>query len=267
MRSKASFRGHPVHPALIPFPLAFLLGAFAFDVVGVWLDRPALWTTGAHLALAGVIAGLVAAVPGVIDYWYTVPPRSTGKTRARKHALVNVSAIALFALARWIRGDATIQPDTVLIGAEGLGAGLLLMGGWMGGTLVSRNQISVDHRYANAGKWVEESVPTAAAGAPLRIDARDLGVNQMRLLHIGGRRIVLGRTEDGYVAFDDRCTHRGGSLAGGVLICGTVQCPWHGSQFDVATGAVQAGPAAENIRAYRVETADDKLEIYGAAAD
>lgn len=263
MRSKASFRGHPSHPALIPFPLAFLIGAFVFDVLGVWLDGPALWTTGAHLAVAGVIAGLVAAIPGIIDYVYTVPPRSTGKSRARKHALVNGSALVLFALARWIRGDATVQPDALLLGAEGLGAGLLLMGGWMGGTLVSRNQISVDHRYADAGKWSDESARAPAPGEALTIDAGDLEVDQMRLLRVGGKRIVLGRTEDGYVAFDDRCTHRGGSLAGGVMICGTVQCPWHGSQFDAATGAVKAGPAEQAITSYRVEGADGKLRIHG----
>ena len=50
----------------------------------------------------------------------------------------------------------------------------------------------------------------------------ELQVDQMKLLHIGGKRIVLARTEDGYVAFDDRCTHKGGSLAGGVMVCGTV---------------------------------------------
>lgn len=265
MRSKANFRGHPSHPALIPFPLAFLLGAFAFDVLGVWLNRPALWTTGAHLAFVGVIAGLVAAVPGIVDYVYTVPPRSTGKSRARKHGLVNAGALLLFALARWVRGDAAVQPDVPLLAAEGIGAGLLLIGGWMGGTLVSRNQISVDHRYANAGKWSDETVETPAAGAPVIVDPADLEVNQMRLLRVGGKRIVLGRTEEGYVAFDDRCPHRGGSLAGGVMICGTVQCPWHGSQFDAATGALAAGPAEESIPAYRVDADGGELRIYGLA--
>lgn len=265
MRSKASFRGHPSHPGLIPFPFAFLIGAFLFDLGGVWFDRPSLWTTGAHLAVAGVIAGLIAAVPGIIDYVYTVPPKSTGKKRATKHALVNVTALVLFALARWLRGDATMQPDGFLIGAEAAGAGLLLVGGWMGGTLVNRNQIGVDHRYANAGKWSDESLDAPATGETVSVDAGGLELNQMRLLRVGGKRIVLGRTEDGYVAFDDHCTHRGGSLAGGVLICGTVQCPWHGSQFDTATGAVKAGPAKESIAAYRVEADGRKLRIHGIA--
>ena len=67
MRSRASIKGHPIHPALIPFPFAFLVGALAFDAAGVVMDRPAFWTTGAYLAVAGVGAALVAAIPGFID--------------------------------------------------------------------------------------------------------------------------------------------------------------------------------------------------------
>jgi nitrite reductase/ring-hydroxylating ferredoxin subunit len=35
-------------------------------------------------------------------------------------------------------------------------------------------------------------------------------------------------------------------------MCGTVQCPWHGSQFDVQSGEVKAGPAEQNIETYDV---------------
>jgi nitrite reductase/ring-hydroxylating ferredoxin subunit len=83
--------------------------------------------------------------------------------------------------------------------------------------------------------------------------ASELQPDQMKLLHIGNQRIVLARTEQGFVAFEDHCTHRGGSLADGVLICGTVQCPWHGSQFDVRAGALKSGPAGEGIHVYQVE--------------
>ena len=63
------------------------------------------------------------------------------------------------------------------------------------------------------------------------------------------------------MAFDDRCTHRGGSLAGGVLIGHTVQCLWHGSQFNVDTGKVECGPAKAAIGCYRVETKEGKVRI------
>jgi nitrite reductase/ring-hydroxylating ferredoxin subunit/uncharacterized membrane protein len=259
VRSKASFRGHPIHPAIIPFPFAFLYGAFLADVAGRLAGRPLWWTIGAHLAVAGIVTALVAAVPGFIDYLYTVPPRSTGKRRATRHMLANLSAVALFAAAWWMRGSFDAMPGTTPLVLEALAAALLTAGGWMGGVLVNRNQIGVDHRYAGAGKWREESVDTKP-GKPVAVARSDeLRVNQMKLIHAGDRRIVLARTEQGYVAFDDHCTHRGGSLAGGVLICGTVQCPWHGSQFDARTGDVKAGPAKERIATYRVEQRDDEV--------
>jgi nitrite reductase/ring-hydroxylating ferredoxin subunit/uncharacterized membrane protein len=252
MRSKASFRGHPIHPALIPFPFAFLYGAFLFDLAGRLAERPSWWTTGAYLSLVGIVAALVAAVPGFIDYFTTVPPKSSGKKRATKHMLVNLGAVILFAAAWAIRGDSAAVPGFAVLGLEGLGLALLTAGGWMGGVLVNRNQIGVDHRYARAGKWKEERIRPQSGQPAVVARADELKVDQMKLIHLDGRRIVLARTEGGYVAFEDRCTHKGGSLAGGVMIGGVVQCPWHGSQFDCRSGAVKAGPAETPITSYRV---------------
>jgi nitrite reductase/ring-hydroxylating ferredoxin subunit len=204
---------------------------------------------------------LVAAVPGFIDYVYTVPPRSTGKRRATRHLLANLSAVALFAIAWWLRGSADAQPEVTQLALEAAGAALLGAGGWMGGVLVNRNQIGVDHRYAGAGKWREVSVDAQPGKPAIAARSDELQVNQMKLVRAGDRRIVLARTEQGYVAFDDHCTHRGGSLAGGVLICGTVQCPWHGSQFDARTGEVKAGPAKEGIGIYDVEERGGEIRV------
>jgi nitrite reductase/ring-hydroxylating ferredoxin subunit len=84
----------------------------------------------------------------------------------------------------------------------------------------------------------------------------------MKLLRVGSRRIVVARTADGYAAFDDRCTHRGGPLSDGVLACGVVQCPWHGSQFDVRTGDVRHGPATSGIETYEVDVRDGRIRVH-----
>jgi nitrite reductase/ring-hydroxylating ferredoxin subunit/uncharacterized membrane protein len=220
---------------LIPFPFAFLAGAFLFDLAGRITRNQDLSRTGRHLTAAGIGAGLLAAVPGVVDYFGSVPPKSSAKDRATKHAVANVTGLALFAASLFSRRGNHATAGTLT--AQAAGVGMLGVGGWMGGTLVYRNQIGVDHRYADAGTWKENTT-------------RDLEVNQMALIHADGERVVVARTEDGYRAFDDRCTHRGGPLSDGVLICGTVQCPWHGSQFDVTTGAVKCGPAERNIATY-----------------
>jgi nitrite reductase/ring-hydroxylating ferredoxin subunit/uncharacterized membrane protein len=237
---------------LIPFPLAFLAGAFVFDAVGWVLDVPSLWITGSYLSLAGIGTAILAALPGLIDYLYTVPPNSSAKARATKHMAAMLSVVALFALAAWIRGGTTVRPELVALGLEAIGLAVLAVGGYMGGTLVTRNLIGVDHRYAHAGRWRDETIERQPK-QPLVVATHDeLKIDQMKLLRIGDKRIVLARTEEGYVAFDDRCTHKGGSLAGGVLVCGTVQCLWHGSQFDVSSGKVKAGPTRQSIHVYDV---------------
>jgi nitrite reductase/ring-hydroxylating ferredoxin subunit len=201
----------------------------------------------------------VAALPGFIDYFTTVPPKSSGHERATRHMLLNLTTVVLFAAGAWLRRGSGVPPSDLVLALEAVGTVLLTIAGYLGGTLVSRNQISVDHRYAGAGRWRDEGAERRDGGAVVAATADELKVDQMKLVRVDGKRIVLARTDDGYVAFDDGCTHKGGSLADGAMICGTVQCPWHGSQFDARTGAVKAGPATKGIASYRVEVRDGKV--------
>ena len=262
MRSRASFKAHPLHPALIPFPFAFLTGSTVFDLAFLVTRSAPLTMTAAHLTLAGIAAGLLAAIPGTIDYLYTVPPDSSAKARATKHAGGNVVALVLFGVAFALR-DENWAAGAVTVTLEALGAGLMAYSGWLGGTLVTRNLISVDHRYADKGRWQEVTL-TGRPGEEITVaETSDLKDGQMKLLHVNGRRIALARTADGFHAVDDGCTHRGGSLAGGVLIGHTVQCLWHGSQFDVRNGAVECGPATKGVRCFdvRVDNGNVLLRI------
>jgi nitrite reductase/ring-hydroxylating ferredoxin subunit/uncharacterized membrane protein len=260
MKSKAVVMGHPLHPMLIPFPFAFLAGAVGFDIAAWWFDVPAWWETASRLLILGVGTGLVAAIPGLVDYLFVVPPESSAKKRATLHLACMGSALILF-LGSWLlRPAGGAAPGVALVGLELLGLVVLSTGGWMGGTLVYRNQIAVDHRYAGAGKWIEETMP-ATGGVVVVARANELSLNQMKLVHAEGRRIAVGCTEKGYAAFADRCTHRGGPLADGALICGVVQCPWHGSQFDVATGEVKEGPAKKAIATWKTEKDKDKITV------
>ena len=257
MRSRAHIKTHPLHPILIPFPIAFFTGTLVFDLLGIIYEKDTFQTTAYYLLVSGIAMALIAAIPGLIDFLFTVPPNSSAKKRASSHAVINLCMVALFSLALIIRADGDQLSGWVLI-LEGLGFILMNIAGWMGGTLVHRNQIGVDPRYAFAGKWKEEHLTAADDRVDLgRCD--DLKRDQMKLVHVAGRRIVIGRSENGIVAFEDRCTHKGGSLAAGAMICGTVQCPWHGSQFDVVKGTVKAGPAKKPIATYRVENINDVM--------
>jgi nitrite reductase/ring-hydroxylating ferredoxin subunit/uncharacterized membrane protein len=261
MRSKASIDGHPVHPALIPFPFAFLTGSYLFDVGGRFLDKPAWWTTGYHLALAGLATSVAAAIPGFIDYARTVPPKSSGRKRATQHMVLVLGAVVAFAAATLFRRSAASEPSYTILAIETIGAILLMAGGSLGGTLVFRDQISVDHRYPANTTWREATVEMDGYGWVDAATTTELGIDQMKLLRIDDQRVVLARTRTGYVAFDDACTHEGGSLAGGTMVCGTVQCPWHGSQFDTRSGCVRAGPAERSLDVYEVAESEGVVRV------
>ena len=257
MKSKASIDGHPIHPILISFPIAFFSGTLLFDFLAFINDSPVLWDVGFYLELAGILAAIAAAIPGLVDYIFTVPPASSAKKRAARHGLTNTSMLILFAVAFYYRQREEVLVP-VLLGLETVGFVLLLIAGWMGGTLVYKNQIAVVNRYAHSGKWKEQYI-TGNSSEQAVAEKDELKLNQLKLVHWQGKRIVIGRTEEGHVAFDDRCTHTGGSLAAGMMICGTVQCPWHGSQFDVKTGLMKAGPGSEKINTYNLIEKDGKI--------
>src|SRR5207244_2298095 len=197
MRSSAHLSGHPLHPMLVGFPVAYLLGSACIDLWASATDRPSWFRTARHLNALGLGSALLAAIPGLVDYVFAVPPKSSAQKRATDHMFANLSALGLFAAARAGRGEDGTRPSLWGIAAELCGSGLLAAAGWMGGTLVYRNQIAVDHRYANAGKWRSDTIvaePEPAAVVDVGA-ADELQVDQMKLLHVGRRRIVLARTE------------------------------------------------------------------------
>ncbi|RFM26334.1 DUF2231 domain-containing protein [Deminuibacter soli] len=259
MQSKANIKGHPLHPILIVFPVAFFTGTLFFDCWGAFSDHAPYFDTAYHLQVLGIFTALVAAVPGFIDYLRVVPPESSAKKRATSHGLLNIGMTIMFSIACIYRQSLNAH-ITVLLLLETAGFACMAIAGWMGGTLVYRNQIAVHNLYAEAGKWKEELIDTPGKSFVVAASG-ELKVNQLKLVIINGKRIAIGKTAEGYVAFDDHCSHKGGSLADGAMICGTVQCPWHGSQFSVTTGAVKAGPAKEAIPVYPVSEHDGKVYV------
>jgi uncharacterized membrane protein/nitrite reductase/ring-hydroxylating ferredoxin subunit len=259
MRSRASIKSHPIHPMLVAFPIGLLVGSFVFDLLGLWRDSQTLWTTGWYCIIAGLASAVVTAIPGVIDLFSVVPPNSSARKRGYTHGILNGLVILVFVAEAAHRGSPDVRPDSMAVTLSLVGIVLLACSGWLGGTLVYRNQIGVDHRYANAGSWRE--VELQDWNAPV-CKTSDLLEGQLMLADIQGTRVAVGRCAEGIVAFQDRCTHKGGPLSDGALIGCTVQCPWHGSQFDVHSGRVVAGPAEERILIFDVVTRGDDVFVY-----
>jgi nitrite reductase/ring-hydroxylating ferredoxin subunit len=91
----------------------------------------------------------------------------------------------------------------------------------------------------------------AGEGAPLK-------ENEFRISDVPpGSVLLMGDAAvfnaDGQLcATHARCTHKQGPLSEGTLNGSTVTCPWHGSEFNVCTGAVLHGPATEPLKTYTV---------------
>ena len=106
-------------------------------------------------------------------------------------------------------------------------------------------------------------------GTSTKIDvctAGELPEGQMRLVETGdGVKIGVFNCGGALHAIEDRCSHDDGPLAEGEFdpeTC-TVECPRHGSLFDVSTGKPKTLPAYVPVRTYPVTIEDEtvKLEV------
>jgi 3-phenylpropionate/trans-cinnamate dioxygenase ferredoxin subunit len=84
-------------------------------------------------------------------------------------------------------------------------------------------------------------------------DERELSAGQLMAVEVGGRPVCLARVADGTVyAVSDICTHEQVSLSEGEIWERSVQCPQHGSLFDLATGEVTGLPAQVPLETFPV---------------
>jgi nitrite reductase/ring-hydroxylating ferredoxin subunit len=83
--------------------------------------------------------------------------------------------------------------------------------------------------------------------------ANDLKPNQMKAVNAEGKPILLVNIEGTYYAIGNRCTHMACMLSNGRLNGNIVECPCHGSNFDVKTGKVVRGPAIQPEPKYEVK--------------
>jgi uncharacterized membrane protein/nitrite reductase/ring-hydroxylating ferredoxin subunit len=258
MRARAQIKSHPIHPMLVSFPIALWTASLVFDLLAVAGGNVFFAIAGFYSLIGGCIGAVLAAIPGVIDLFSVVPPNSSGRKRGYIHGTLNSLALLLFIFIAARRGDPMARPDGVSLALSLLGVAGIAVSGWLGGTLVYRNQIGVDHRYANAGQEKERSLDSW--DRPV-LNRSELSDGQMMLAKIEGERVVVGRCGEGFFAFSDHCTHQGGPLHDGALVGCVVQCPWHGSQFDITNGRVVAGPAKSKIQMYDTEIKGNEVYV------
>ena len=92
----------------------------------------------------------------------------------------------------------------------------------------------------------------------------DLPQGEMRLVEADGRKIGVFHCTDGeLLAIEDRCSHDDGPLAEGEFDTGscTVECPRHGSRFDLRTGRPRSLPAYQPVQTFEVRIDDNEVKL------
>lgn len=74
-------------------------------------------------------------------------------------------------------------------------------------------------------------------------ESSEIGPGKIKIAKVGGIDVIVANIEGTLFALPNKCTHAGGPLGKGRLAGNIVQCPFHGSKFDVKTGLVVQGPA------------------------
>ena len=91
--------------------------------------------------------------------------------------------------------------------------------------------------------------------------ASEISPDKMKLVQYKGQPVCLAYSKGKYYAVGNTCTHMGGPLAQGKLEDQIVECPWHGSRFDLATGQVKRGPAQSPEKAYEVKVEGSSILV------
>ena len=235
--------GHPLHAVLTDAPIGILFLVVVFDVVA--LPAAAGWAL-----LVGVLAMGGAALAGFADYAET---DGKARERATLHSTLMVTALVLYLVDGFLRlggpEGAAVSGGTVALSV--IAFLVLAAGAFVGGDVVYVTGNMVDrHAFRGSGtKWITlEPAETDAAGS--------IPEGRPIKARLGANTLVLVRNGATILALHDTCAHAGCSLSGGTLVDAggrsLVECPCHGSRFQLADGHVARGPSVYDQPAYEV---------------
>lgn len=126
---------HPLHPALVHFPIACWSLAVGADFSSLWLGEQA-WQWSAGLLAVGCVMAFVAATAGLIELARI--PDGDALRDTYWHMSIMLIALTLFSLRLFLRLDQLhpLAPDTLSLLLDAAGFLALAIGGWLGGKLV-----------------------------------------------------------------------------------------------------------------------------------
>jgi uncharacterized membrane protein len=145
-KSTAQIAGHPFHPMLVTFPIAFFVGTFVCDIVYLAWDD-AFWARVSFwLLVGGLVMAALAALAGFTDF---LGDRLVRMVRiAWYHMLGNVTAVVLSLISLYLRyrdGDTADYPTVFWISL--VVVLILVVTGWLGGELVFKHRVGVSEEF------------------------------------------------------------------------------------------------------------------------
>ena len=228
--------GHSVHALLTDVPIGALTLVIVFDVLNL--------RQAADITLAfGVLAMIGAAVAGAADYSDTDDdPRMV----ATVHATLMVIALVVYLISLGLRLGDPNGDRTVVIVLSLLGYLIVAGAAWIGGEVVYGLGNMVNRhawRFGPKSSWT-------------KLDLTEIPENAPTAAKAGAQTLVVVRQGDRVYALHSVCAHAGGPLAEGKIVDGCIECPWHLSRFDLATGQRKQGPSTFDQPSYEVRAAD-----------
>ncbi len=232
--------GHALHPVLSDLPIGLWTAALVLDVFGASKSAGLINAFGSAAAVA-------TAATGMADY---TAMHGRDRRLAMLHGLLNVGGLGLQLMSlgarlRFRRGAA--------LRLSLMGYSVSSAAAFLGGELVFGRGQAVNHDAWTAGPENWTAVLPAA----------ELAEGQGRGVQVDGRTVLVYRDASGVHAMEDACAHAGGPLHEGEIKAGIVTCPWHGSQFRLADGAVCRGPATFPQLRLQARIRNGQLEVRG----
>ncbi len=141
-KSTAQIEGHPIHPMLIPFPIAFFVSTFVADII-FWQTNSQAWANATVWLLgAGLIMAALAAVMGLIDVLGDIQIRNLNAAWLHAGGNVVVVVIELYNwYSRYTVGSSAIIPTGLVLSL--IVVLILLFTGWKGWEMVYRHRVGV----------------------------------------------------------------------------------------------------------------------------
>lgn len=237
--------GHPLHPMVTDIPVGAWTTGFVLDLLNA-ITGSGLFARCADAAIAiGTLGAFAALASGLTDAQH---PEREARRVGIVHGMINMggTALQMASLVRRARGE---RGSGRALSSMAFGG--LLVSAYLGGEMIDKYQVGVNHAAGQA-------VP--ADFVPVMPEA-ELPQDELRQVEIEGTPVLLVRQGDHIYAMHATCTHLGGPLAQGAIVDGAVQCPWHGSRFALDDGHVVGGPASYPERCLATRVRDGMIEV------